>query len=143
MQIYCTHCHALIHADDVNLDRLVAKCRACQAVFAFSPGLAGPAQPEPARERPRAPRPEDVSEAQLPDGLTLTWHRRVKDGGTLIFVFHLIFGVFFAVMALSIAPFPFFLPFVAGGAFFSLNAIHHLFLATVLTLSRTSGGAEL
>jgi hypothetical protein len=33
----CPRCRALIVAEDVNLEHLLAKCRACQEVFRFSP----------------------------------------------------------------------------------------------------------
>src|SRR5947207_2675325 len=33
----CPRCGKLILADDVNLDRLLAKCRACNEVFRFEP----------------------------------------------------------------------------------------------------------
>jgi hypothetical protein len=40
MEIKCTSCGARVPADDVNLDRLVAKCRTCDCVFDFSGQLA-------------------------------------------------------------------------------------------------------
>ena len=32
----CPRCSALVLADDVNLEHLIAKCRQCQEVFRFS-----------------------------------------------------------------------------------------------------------
>ncbi len=36
MQIQCRSCDAVIPAEDVNLDKVLAKCRQCNAVFDFS-----------------------------------------------------------------------------------------------------------
>ncbi len=37
MKLLCPSCGAQIRADDMNLDRMVAKCRDCHAVFDFVP----------------------------------------------------------------------------------------------------------
>lgn len=37
MKLLCPSCGALIRAEDMNLDRMVAKCRDCHAVFDFVP----------------------------------------------------------------------------------------------------------
>jgi hypothetical protein len=64
MQIDCTQCGARVRAEDVNLDRLLAKCRACDAVFEFGDRLApGPAPAESralARRRAPVPKPERI-----------------------------------------------------------------------------------
>lgn len=52
MKLECPTCGASIVADDVNLDRLVAKCRSCDSVFAFSPEASGAALE---RTAPRGP----------------------------------------------------------------------------------------
>ncbi len=39
MQIHCRQCGAEIPAGNINLDRMVAKCRACNAVFSFADQL--------------------------------------------------------------------------------------------------------
>lgn len=41
MKLHCPDCGGPIPAADINLDRLVAKCPRCDAVFGFEGGLAG------------------------------------------------------------------------------------------------------
>lgn len=43
MEITCPKCAATIPADHVNLDRMIAKCTRCNAVFDFSDQIDGPA----------------------------------------------------------------------------------------------------
>lgn len=51
MQIQCRSCRAKIQAEDVNLDRMLAKCRACNAIFDFSNQVDAPPTPSPAKAR--------------------------------------------------------------------------------------------
>jgi len=51
MEINCTSCGARIPADDVNIDRLVAKCRTCNCVFDFSGQLAAASSESKQRRR--------------------------------------------------------------------------------------------
>jgi hypothetical protein len=71
MEVRCPTCGARVPAADVNLDRLVAKCAACDAVFDFSAALAASRAEGPAPRRPRAPRPAtwivEVDEARPPE----------------------------------------------------------------------------
>jgi hypothetical protein len=90
MQLQCKQCRARIPAADVNLDKLVARCRACDAVFAFEHEL----RREPAaelgamvpdgpfrsrldvprvRRRGPVPRPERFRIATT-GGLDVSWH---------------------------------------------------------------------
>ncbi len=53
MQLHCPHCGDAIQADDVNLEREIAKCRECHAVFSFAGALGqreGPTARSKARE---------------------------------------------------------------------------------------------
>lgn len=55
-------------AEDVNITRLVAKCRACQAVFSFDP----PSRDEmAARAKTQAPTPSPLLDVPLPAGIEL------------------------------------------------------------------------
>jgi hypothetical protein len=36
MQIYCRQCGAEIRAEDINLDKMIAKCSQCNAIFSFA-----------------------------------------------------------------------------------------------------------
>lgn len=60
MQIRCRSCGETVPADDINLDKMLAKCRDCHAVFDFSDQVEG----APAKKRSRA-------EIALPKGLTV------------------------------------------------------------------------
>ena len=51
MPVVCTSCQVPVLTEDVNVVRVVAKCRACGAVFSFDDQLGGP----PMVDAPRAP----------------------------------------------------------------------------------------
>lgn len=44
VQLNCPNCHHLIHSDDINIDKTLAKCRKCHHVFDFSEHLGPPAR---------------------------------------------------------------------------------------------------
>jgi hypothetical protein len=64
----CPRCRALVLADDVNLEHLIAKCRQCQEVFRFaveeieavSDRLHDLKRTEPTPAKVRAPRPNSI-----------------------------------------------------------------------------------
>jgi hypothetical protein len=68
MDITCNRCGAAIGAGDVNLDNRLAKCRACNSIFDFSPQLQ--------REEPEAPLARRRLPVPLPEGLAI-----VEDAG--------------------------------------------------------------
>ena len=51
MKLHCPTCAAVIPSEDINLDRMVAKCRACSTVFGFGDQLPSAAAPLVRRER--------------------------------------------------------------------------------------------
>lgn len=57
MQVTCPNCSAAVRSDDVNLRRMVAKCAACNEVFALDPSLAAPS----AHQRARVPQPKSIT----------------------------------------------------------------------------------
>ncbi len=71
MQLICKQCHATIPAGDVNLDRAIAKCARCDAVFSFAHQLAPTPPTAPARNR-EVPMPRRISVLDLGDRLTIT-----------------------------------------------------------------------
>lgn len=76
MQIQCPNCGEVVPADNVHLDRMVAKCRACSAVFAISvPGQAH-AEPDGGRPRAHVAQPSDVSVAEYGRELAITRDHR-------------------------------------------------------------------
>jgi len=63
-ELTCRSCGANLHADDVNTTAGIAKCRYCQAVFAFGHAMGGSAAPaagaaphDAERSRPEVERP--------------------------------------------------------------------------------------
>lgn len=82
MDVACKRCRHPIPAEDVNLERMVAKCRACQAVFAFvverAAGAAGARTPfrEAAavadmRRRPPVPLPSQLVRVEASEVLSI------------------------------------------------------------------------
>lgn len=73
MRLNCPECGAEIPADNINLDRMVAKCRECNTVFGFGDqfGVIGGLQP---RARLAVPRPASLQVEQ--DGSELRLIRR-------------------------------------------------------------------
>jgi predicted Zn finger-like uncharacterized protein len=61
MQVTCPKCSARIPAEDVNIARVVAKCRSCGAVFNFEGQLA----------LPRATASSPIARVALPPGIDL------------------------------------------------------------------------
>lgn len=73
MKLNCPECGAEIPADNINLDRMVAKCRECNAVFGFG-DLFGTASDAPAQARLAVPRPANLQIEQ--DGANLIFTRK-------------------------------------------------------------------
>jgi hypothetical protein len=46
MQLTCQQCGATIPADNINLDRMIAKCSKCNAVFSFDDQISSPEKPK-------------------------------------------------------------------------------------------------
>lgn len=73
MKVQCKSCGTTVPADNLNLDRMVAKCASCHAVFAFSVDGQQPPSREPA-ERPRGdvPRPARLEIERFGGELVIT-----------------------------------------------------------------------
>ena len=71
MKLRCPDCGAQIPADNINLDRMVAKCQECNAVFAFGDQFGGDS-----RSLARLPAPRPASVEVEHDGADLTFTRR-------------------------------------------------------------------
>src|SRR5262245_30407928 len=70
MHLTCKSCGQSIPAEDMNLDRLVAKCRSCNAVFGFAEDLGLPAEGK-RRKREEVPLPEGITAEETGEGLAL------------------------------------------------------------------------
>ncbi len=66
MRLDCKQCGARIRAEDVDLGRVLAKCRACDAVFDFGNCVARPAAAATTSRRPPVPAPARVTAHEEP-----------------------------------------------------------------------------
>jgi hypothetical protein len=105
----CPRCQALIPAEDVNLDNLVAKCRQCHDVFSFADQVQRPIRPD--NKRPAKlpfPKPDSLRVEDLGDQRRII--RRWFTWPVLMLVFFCVgwdsFLIFWYSMAFN-APFPF------------------------------------
>ncbi len=109
MHLTCRDCGATIPAEDINIERGIAKCRACNAVLDVEEALRGSGETVPATTRPRVPQPPGIKVEDLGEGLRLT--RRWFTWGVLVLTFFCIawdsFLVFWYWMALGMGGGPF------------------------------------
>jgi hypothetical protein len=101
MQIHCKSCGREIDANDINLDRAIAKCRECNAVFSFSDRIPGSVRPVSRRDP--VPMPRAINIERMGGGRTIVrrWYSPVL---FFLVVFIIIwdgFLVFWYVTALS------------------------------------------
>ncbi|MAF10059.1 hypothetical protein CMK11_06360 [Candidatus Poribacteria bacterium] len=134
VQIHCRSCGSEIAADDMNLERAIAKCAACNDVFGFSDPLeAG------GNERPPVPMPRNTRVEREGADLVITW-RWFK----LLYLAAVVFAIVWnaGVMGLwrtalspgtSLVGRLSVLPFVAAGAFVAYVALTGLLNSTRLT----------
>lgn len=157
MQVVCPSCRARIPVEDVNVVRIVAKCRACGAVFGFDDQLDGSSKPAGAAaptlpvvlppditvQQGAAPREGTYRAAGAIGELTITRRRsRAKAKGGLVFlVFWFSFlGFWFSQAAAQGAPWIFFLfPIlhVSAGLWLAYRVLCDLFNRTTI---RIAGG---
>lgn len=83
MQIRCRSCGKDVPAEDVNLDKGLAKCRACHAVFDFSGQVKTAAAPK--RNRGEIPMPANLVVAESPTSLAVV--RRWGRGPAIFLIF--------------------------------------------------------
>jgi hypothetical protein len=72
MHLTCRDCGATIAAEDINIDRGLAKCRACNAVIDVEQAVRGAGGPATGKARPRVPQPPGITVEDLGGGLRLT-----------------------------------------------------------------------
>lgn len=71
MQLTCKQCGAEIPADHINLDRLIAKCSVCNAVFSFAAQF-GQSETSPTFNRIAVPMPKGFTVDDLGGQLKIT-----------------------------------------------------------------------
>jgi hypothetical protein len=72
MHLTCRDCGAAIPAEDINIERGIAKCSACNAVIDVEQAVHASGGPAAVRPRPRVPQPPGIMLEDLGDGLRLT-----------------------------------------------------------------------
>lgn len=70
MKLDCPKCHSEILAENMNLDRMVAKCTQCHSVFSFAEQV-GTVKTQ---VKLPTPQPDKVIVENLSSQLTLSWH---------------------------------------------------------------------
>lgn len=86
MQIACSSCQSQIHADDMNLNTMVAKCRRCHALMGLNRLLSADASA-------RGLLPVDRSKVPTPPGVTL------RDSGSALSITRRWFGFQYVALA--------------------------------------------
>jgi len=102
MPIFCPTCDAKVPAEEVNLERLVARCLACDEVFSFAEQL-GISREEAAGIQPRGPvpKPERLKVEDLGNELIISY--RWFTVATLALLFFCIFWDGFMIVWYTIA----------------------------------------
>lgn len=83
MQLACKNCKAKILAEDVNLERMVAKCRACHAVFGFRVSQESSQEPK-TKARPELPTPAGFTLQKTPTQLSVSWPHEERTVGVVL-----------------------------------------------------------
>lgn len=96
MKLNCIKCAAEIPAENMNLDRMVAKCAVCNSVFSFEDELGG-GRVTAAVKRLDAPQPQNVRVENWGGQLTIQWR-----WFTLKIVLATIFALFWNGMMFSL-----------------------------------------
>lgn len=135
MQIVCESCGAVVPAENLNLERMVAKCGACDAVFAFHVD-------EAPRRRENIAQPEKIQVDRRGDETVVRRSWRNVLGGAFLLVFAVMWngivwsGTVFSD-ALDFSCFNWFLlPFQVIGLFVAYLALAMFVNTTTLTVSR-------
>jgi hypothetical protein len=103
MKLDCPKCGTEILAENMNLERMVAKCANCHSIFSF----AKPVDGSQAKAKLAAPQPDKVVLENLGGRLTLRWHW---------FSWHILLVTGFAVFWNGILFFGFGGAIISGGA---------------------------
>ena len=125
MRLVCPTCGSAIAAEDMNLERAMARCRKCNEVFGFAAQVAGARDPYLGRALPRAevPLPKHF---KIEDGPPLRIVRRWFGRKALFLLFFSVFwngivGVFVAMIIAGAIPKPVL-------AFISLHLVAGVFI---------------
>lgn len=110
VQLNCPRCHSEINANDINIDKAIAKCSNCNNVFSFEGEINSPI-----RHRKEVLLPEEIEIDAYQDELTLFYKWRKAKGMSPFLVF---FGAVWNAMMI-----PFVVAAVASGSWTMLLGI--------------------
>ncbi|MEM9822337.1 MAG: hypothetical protein AAF985_14740 [Bacteroidota bacterium] len=98
MQLECPNCQSTIHSEDINLEKLIAKCHDCHAVFAFEEKL----NMERAFRRPEIFLPKGMEILKLRSELEIqvSWRSSLQTGLVFFTIFWNIIVLPFAIFAI-------------------------------------------
>ena len=127
MQLHCPYCAHDIPAADINLDRMVAKCASCSAVFSFDDQIdAAPQRPL----RLEVPLPKGITVER--EGYELAITRRWMSPKYFLLIFFCLIWDGFLCFWYSIA--------LAGGAWImAVFALGHTAIGALITYSTIAG----
>src|SRR5262245_10612501 len=101
MHLTCPDCGAAVPAQDINIDKGLAKCSACGALIDVEKAL-GRTQPQPSVvARPPVPQPSTITVEDLGNGVRIT--RRWFTWAAVILTFFCVFWVGFLIFWYSMA----------------------------------------
>ena len=94
-QLTCPGCFASIHPEDINIDRLIAKCRACGTVFDFDNQ-----ERQDGRQKPEVLLPPGIEAYVTPNetDMLISWRRAKGSGLTFFTILWNIFLIPFVVL---------------------------------------------
>lgn len=141
MQIYCRQCGKEIQADGVNLDKMIAKCSACNAVFSFADMYDGEHSHQKKKQHLQydVPMPDKFSIRD--DGDTLTIERKWFSWGVIFvgifaIIWNAVLWIFFVPNFSEVGSMftLFLLPFIGAGIFLIYTSIAGLLNTTSITV---------
>ena len=146
-QVYCPQCGALVEAENINLNNMMAKCGQCNAVFSIADR-----QPSGAWSSSSSPRDQDPIPMAMPnnisvdnDGRRLQIIRRWRSWQVLFLLPFTLFwnGIIFVVFVPNFSrnsfdnmPTLFLLPFMLIGLGFAYYSLAMLLNSTTITVDR-------
>lgn len=100
MQLACKNCGALIPANDINIQTMLAVCKSCDAVFRFQPDDLTPAK----AKRMESDLPAGIQVEDYEDGFLahVNWRKAYGNLGAVISVIMAVAGVIVGVVMLFV-----------------------------------------
>lgn len=127
MQLICPHCGKPVSAENINIQRMVAVCPACDTVFQFDP-------PDAKIKRRKVKQPPQITADEADHHLTIAFRTNFRLDKSESFITSALLSVLFTFITVilvgtSLAK-PTSLPIALGFALFTLASYYWLGLAT-------------